>query len=131
MAFVMLFSMFVPFNLHSAEAAHKVSGSRGFVQIAAGDLFSLALKADGTVVAWGGNHQGQSTVPAGLADVVSIAAGTEHSLALKADGTVVAWGYNGGGRSTVPAGLADVVSIAAGASFAALKADGTVVALGI
>ncbi|MFC4301973.1 S-layer homology domain-containing protein [Cohnella boryungensis] len=130
-AFVMLFSLIVPFNLHSADAADKGNGSREIVQIAGGNSHSLALKADGTVVAWGGNNQSQSTVPAGLADVVSIAAGFEHSLALKADGTVVAWGYNVDGRSTVPAGLVDAVSIAAGSEHSlALKADGTVVAWG-
>ena len=43
---------------------------------------SLALKSDGTVVAWG--SLGQSTVPSGLSGVIAIAAGTEHSPALVA-----------------------------------------------
>ncbi|MCI0674091.1 MAG: hypothetical protein L0Y64_26895, partial [Myxococcaceae bacterium] len=95
---------------------------------------SLALKADGTVVAWGLNFQGQATVPPGLSDVVAIAAGHGHSLALKADGTVVSWGNNSDGPfgpATVPSGLSDVVAIAAGSGHnLALKADGTVVAWG-
>ena len=53
-----------------------------FTKIAAGYAHSLALKSDGTVVAWGRNSQGQSTVPGGLNGVVAIAAGTPHSLAL-------------------------------------------------
>ena len=56
---------------------------------------SLALKSDGTVVAWGcgsGLNRGQCSVPGSLAGVTAIAAGTYHSLALKSDGTVVAWG---------------------------------------
>ena len=58
----------------------------------------MALKADGTVVAWGDNGEGQADVPAGLTDVIAIAAGTSHSVALKSDGTVVAWGFNGSNR---------------------------------
>ena len=57
------------------------------VAIAAGLNHSLALKADGTVVAWGFNPDGQSTIPAGLTGVISIAAGGNFSLALT-DGAV-------------------------------------------
>ena len=66
---------------------------------------SLALKADGTVWAWGNNGSGQlgdgthtsRDVPVkvlNLIDVTAIAAGPDHSMALKADGTVWAWGDN-------------------------------------
>src|SRR5947209_2840751 len=79
--------------------------------IAAGGDHSLALKSDGTVLAWGCSADGQSTVPANLTGVIAIAAGGGHSLALKSDGTVVAWG-----NSTVPANLTGVIAIAAGAS---------------
>jgi len=51
--------------------------------ISVGAEHSLALRADGKVVAWGYNGNGQTTVPAGLEYVVQIAAGTDHSLALK------------------------------------------------
>src|SRR6266446_5455050 len=57
--------------------------------IAAAGAHSLALKSDGTVVGWGHNYCGQSTVPANLNGVIAIAAGANHSLALKSDGTVV------------------------------------------
>jgi alpha-tubulin suppressor-like RCC1 family protein len=91
----------------------------------------VALKGDGTVVAWGSNSSGQTTVPAGLNRVVAIAAGGDHTVALKGDGTVVAWGSNSSGQTTVPGGLSDVVAIAAGAYHTvALKSDGTVVAWG-
>jgi hypothetical protein len=82
--------------------------------MAAGGNHSLALKSDGTVLAWGYNESGQSTVPAGLSGVVAIAGGGDHSLALKSDGTVVAWGATGSAQSTVPAGLSGVVAIAGG-----------------
>ena len=72
------------------------------------------LTQGGTVVAWGDNGNGQTTVPAGLGGVVAIAAGEYHTVALKQDGTVVAWGKYSSGQTTVPAGLSGVVAIAAG-----------------
>jgi hypothetical protein len=114
---------------------------------AGGAYHSLALKGDGTVVAWGagtnntGNipQYGQAVVPAGLNNVVAVAAGAYHSLALSAEGTVAAWGAglsNTGsppdyGQSLVPANLSNVVAIAAGRYHSlALRADGTVSAWG-
>ena len=90
-----------------------------------------SVTASGYPLAWGMNHSGQATIPAGLAKVVSVAAGGLHSLALNGDGTVVAWGDNSSGLSTVPAGLSNVVAIAAGGvQNLALRSDGTVVAWG-
>ncbi|MGI6098682.1 MAG: PEGA domain-containing protein [Kiritimatiellia bacterium] len=107
------------------------AGLKGVVAVAVGGGHSLALKADGTVVAWGWNVYGQCDVPAGLADVVAVEGGTYHSLALKADGTVIAWGANWDGQCDVPAGLEDVGAVAAGEYHSlALKADGTVIAWG-
>jgi uncharacterized repeat protein (TIGR02543 family) len=99
--------------------------------IAGGDGHSLALLADGTVIAWGDNNRSQCNVPAGLTNVVAIAKGDYHSMALKSDGTVVAWGYNGKKQSNVPADLTNVSAVAAGEGYSmALKADGTIVAWG-
>ncbi len=84
------------------------------VAIAAGEYHSLAVRADGTVVAWGDNSDGQSTVPVGLTNVVAVAGGGAHSLALRADGTVAAWGANWNGQCDVPAGIGNIVGLTAG-----------------
>ncbi|PYI50989.1 immunoglobulin-like domain-containing protein [Paenibacillus flagellatus] len=136
LSFVLLLTAAVPFGSGKANAARTGVGS-GIVQIAAGYQSSLALKSDGTVVAWGDNSQGQTDVPAELTvpgTVMDIAAGSYHSLALKSDGTVVAWGYNSKGQTEVPDELTEpgtVMGIAAGYQHSlALKSNGTVVAWG-
>jgi hypothetical protein len=84
-----------------------------------------------SVVAWGSNVLGSTTVPEGLTRVTAVAAGMNHSVALKYDGTVVAWGGNMFGQAAVPAGLSNVLAIAAGSYHTlALKVDGTVVGWG-
>ena len=49
------------------------------VAIAATGSFSMALKANGTVVGWGHNSYGEITIPAGLTNVVAISAGDNES----------------------------------------------------
>jgi alpha-tubulin suppressor-like RCC1 family protein len=85
---------------------------------------SLALRADGTVVAWGAAPK----PPDGLTEVVALAGGWSHALALKADGKVVAWGS----VTSVPSGTEDIVSIAAGGNSQclALRRDGRVLSWG-
>jgi hypothetical protein len=83
--------------------------------IAAGGFFSLAITADGGVVAWGTNVSGaEPNPPLDLSNVVAIAAGIDHCLALRPDGSVEAWGDNSYGQTNVPSGLSNVVAIAAG-----------------
>jgi parallel beta-helix repeat protein len=91
----------------------------------------LALMTNGTVVAWGDNAFGESTVPTNLVNAVAISAGYLHSVALCADGSVTAWGDDTFGQTNVPPGLTNVVAIAAGDFHTlALLSNGRVVAWG-
>ncbi|MEY2715683.1 MAG: hypothetical protein RIT24_2026 [Planctomycetota bacterium] len=91
---------------------------------------ALAIRADGTVYAWGANEYNQCSVPAGLSDVKQVAAGTFFSLALRSTGTVAYWGSTTTAYQP-PAGLADVRDIGVGRSHSiALRFDGSVVCWG-
>jgi hypothetical protein len=101
------------------------------IAIAAGDWHSLALKADGTVVAWGDNSWGQCNIPANLTGVAAVGAGGYHSLALKGNGTVVGWGANYDEQANPPTPITNATAIAAGTWHSlALLADGTVTGWG-
>ena len=90
------------------------AGLTNVVAIAAGNYHSLALRYDGTVVAWGDDSAGQTNVPPGLSNVVAVAAGGFHSVALKNDGTIVAWGDDTAGQTDVPPNLTNAVAISSG-----------------
>ena len=88
----------------------KISSIDNVVDICAGKNYSLALKSDGTVWAWGRNNHGQlgignnddKNIPiqvtkkdgSYLSDIKGISAGDEHSGAITNDGHVYLWGYN-------------------------------------
>jgi|GEM_PF-3415766 hypothetical protein len=110
-------------------------GLTNVIQVAAGRGQSLALKTDGTVVAWGENIYGQGSVPTNLFGVAMISAGYYHDVALLTNGTVTAWGFEdaalGYYLTNVPANLSNVTVIAAGGLHTmALCSNGTVVAWG-
>lgn len=100
------------------------------VGIATSQDHSLAIRVNGTVVAWGTNKFEQCEVPAGLSDVIAVSAGQGYSLALKKNGTIVAWGYNRFGECDIPQ-RKDIKKIAAGFCHSlALSEDGEVIAWG-
>ena len=111
--------------------AALIPGLTNLLTVAAGTSHSLALRADGTVRAWGDNCCGQRDLPPGLSNVVAIAAGAYHNLALRTDGSVLAWGDNRHGQTDVPPGLSNVVAITARAySSLALGTDGLLIGWG-
>lgn len=102
---------------HSPPVAVGFSGAlkdRMVISLAAGQIHSLALCSDGTVVSWGWDDDGQlgtarggdSNIPVEVdrsgvlagKRVIAVAAGHSHSLALCLDGTVAAWGNNKSGQ---------------------------------
>jgi hypothetical protein len=98
--------------------------------IASVSLASLTAAPLKPVVAWGNNHDGQTTLPT-LANVAAVAAGDSHSLVLLDGGTVVAWGLNTSGQTTILGTLTGVTEIAAGTAHNLVrKSDGTLVAWG-
>jgi alpha-tubulin suppressor-like RCC1 family protein len=143
-----------PRSVITSNVPIPVPGLTGVKAISAGANHSLALLANGTVMAWGGDESGQLGIGAiregeevptavkGLTGVRAVSAGASHSLALLANGTVMAWGGNESGQlgtgnlksSAVPVsvkGLTGVTAIAAGANFSlALLSNGTVEAWG-
>ena len=64
----------------------------GFIAIAAGDGHALALRNDGTVLAWGENSQDQCEIPNDLPPAAKIVAGGDGSAIITSGGRVITWG---------------------------------------
>ena len=114
----------VPLN----TPAPLVPTSNNVVAIANGENHALALLNNGTVVAWGNNTYGQTTLPNSSinSNVVAIAAGNGTSVILRNDGTVYAWGNNTFNQLSVN-GLTNVKRIICGQDYiAVLLNSGTV-----
>jgi hypothetical protein len=102
---------------YASETVVTVNGEplSNIAAIASSELHALALRSNHTVVGWGDNSYGQTSVPADLTNAVAVAADHPLSLALRSDGTVAAWGANYDGQtSSIPKGLSNVVAIASG-----------------
>ncbi|MGE5286346.1 MAG: PASTA domain-containing protein [Micromonosporaceae bacterium] len=138
----------------------EVAGLTGVTKIAAGGFFSLALRSDGTVWAWGSNATGElgdgtttsSPVPVrvtGLSQVTGIAAGYSAAYAIRtrsitALASLWAWGDNTGGglgdgtqtnhltpEEVTGISAPSIASVAAGREFAVARgSDGSVWAWG-
>jgi alpha-tubulin suppressor-like RCC1 family protein len=103
------------------------NGTTNVVAIVNGGMYEMALKADGTIVAWGDNcDAGLGAFPPHLSGVVAIAGSWNYGLAVKADGTVSTWGgwvY----PNHMPSGLTDVKAVATSEGCGiAIKGDGSI-----
>jgi PKD repeat protein len=119
---------------NSSGQTNVPASATNIIALAAGDSHCLALRVDGTVMAWGGSPAlGQTNVPSNLTNAVSIAAGSAHSLALRRDGTVVLWGklppVGNPLLGAVPADATNITGLALGPGAQhglILRSDGTV-----
>ncbi|HEY5233723.1 MAG TPA: cell wall anchor protein [Verrucomicrobiae bacterium] len=118
--------------------------------VSAGDLHSLALCSDGTMVAWGDNSNGElgnnntvnSSVPVAVITtgtplagktVTAIGAGDSFNVALCSDGTLVAWGDNANGelgnnsttQSLIPVAITTTGTPLAGKTVVAIAVGGS------
>ena len=88
---------------------------------------TVALRSDGTVLAWG-RPGGPVVPPPGLNDATAVAASNGFMMALRRNGTVVFWGSFPQAGPFLPGYLTDIVAISASPVHAlALKRDGTVI----
>jgi hypothetical protein len=134
-------------------ANYVMSGTTTTAALSGGWTYSLALKRDGTVWAWGDNQFAEigdgthtrrllPTLVPTLTNVKQIAGAAADGLALLNDGSIRAWGENNDGRlgdgsntqrpsPVTVTGITDAVAIeAAPTQSAAVKADGTLLMWG-
>jgi alpha-tubulin suppressor-like RCC1 family protein len=138
----------------TVKGTTKLTIKAPYSALAAGADHSLALRADGSLWAWGGNLFGQLG-DGSLADKMepllvgsaknwtAIATGEFHNLALRSDGSLWSWGYNLNGQlgdgtpgtnKSIPTRVGTLTTwaaVAAGkAHSVAIRKDGTLWAWG-
>jgi alpha-tubulin suppressor-like RCC1 family protein len=134
-------------------APTKVGTDNSWVSIAAGEEFSVAIKSDGTLWAWGSNQEAQlgqnnqtdSKFPiqvGSLNNWVKAVCGRAHVIALNSSNKIFTWGYNQNGEvgknnnlsQTAPLQIipdSTIIDIAAGATFSlAINKDSTLLVWG-
>jgi alpha-tubulin suppressor-like RCC1 family protein len=105
-----------------------VGGFTDWVQISAGDSFSVAIRANGIAYAWGSGADGRLgdnttvsksspvSVVGGFTDWVQIDAGDNHATAIRSNGIAYAWGSNSVGQlgDNTTTGRSSPVSVVGG-----------------
>jgi len=97
--------------VNKSSPVSVVGGFTNWCQVSGGYNFSLGLRTNGTLWAWGYGNQGQLgigclvfyplsplSVVGGFTDWCQVSAGSTHSLGVRQNGTAWAWGNNASGR---------------------------------
>lgn len=130
----------LPAQVHVIEWGLRRVDSRlaelsDYVAIGSGSAHSLAIRSNGSPVAWGYNLAGQCELPAlplGMR-AVQVAGGADFTLALTNQGTILHCGSNSNGEGNIPPLPAGVVYrkvVSCNAHAAALRSDGNIVVWG-
>ncbi|SKC14091.1 RCC1 domain-containing protein [Dyadobacter psychrophilus] len=105
----------------------QIGTSSDWKSVSTGSYYSMAIKNDGTLWAWGLNFAGQlgngSTIEqrvpmqvGSAADWAIISAGDAHSLGIKNDGTLWAWGSNISGQLGIGSGIKQLIPVQVGSA---------------
>jgi len=92
-----------------SEVPVQIQASTTWTYVSAGDMYTMAIRSDGTLWAWGGNDYGQlgdgtttdSEVPVQIQAGTTwtyVSAGDMYTMAIRSDGTLWAWGGNDYGQ---------------------------------
>jgi len=95
------------FNTHRTEPT-QVGTAKDWRSVSAGAGYTLAIKGEGELWAWGYNGEGQlglgsdslryTQTRIGSHEWKSVSAGDQHTVAIRSDGTLWAWGNNASGQ---------------------------------
>ena len=103
-----IYTLTIILTLTLSTCSTNLDEDNGIKTMATGNSHTVALKADGTLWAWGFNEKGQlgngtntnsnTPVRVNLEGVIAVTAAGDHTVALKNDGTLWAWGFNERGQ---------------------------------
>jgi alpha-tubulin suppressor-like RCC1 family protein len=118
----------------SVVLPNQREGNGAVYDVGSGQSFSnqgafIALRADGSISAWGNADIGGSGAPAG-SGYTQVVSNYGAFAALKKDGSISVWGHTNYGGSGAPSGSGYTQVFSSGYAFAALKVDGSISAWG-
>ncbi|MCL2175350.1 MAG: hypothetical protein FWB73_04815 [Treponema sp.] len=121
----------------------------GYASVSAGDNYTVAIKTDGSLWAWGWNYNGElgdgtnvhKNTPVQIGNGYSTLSASNHTVAIKTDGSLWAWGWNYGQQlgdgtnvdknTPVQIGQDKWTSVSTGSMYTvAIKTDGSLWAWG-